>query len=148
MTAKLEKTDAEWRQQLTPEQYHILREKGTERPFTGVLTNNHDDGMYHCGACDAPLFTSETKFDSGCGWPSFYAPISSDAITSHEDNSYGMRRVEVTCARCGAANADAARFCTRCGTPLGGQPGEANGDGRTVFGGSWFALKGSGQPAG
>ena len=99
---KIEKTDAEWRALLTPEQYHVMREKGTERPFTGVLTNNHDDGMYHCGACDAPLFTSETKFDSGCGWPSFYAPISSDAVVSHEDNSYGMRRIEITCATCGA----------------------------------------------
>ena len=99
---KIQKTDAEWRALLTQEQYHVMREKGTERPYTGVLTNNHADGMYHCGACDAPLFTSETKFDSGCGWPSFYAPIDSTAVDMHEDNSFGMRRVEVTCARCGA----------------------------------------------
>ena len=101
-TQKIQKTDAEWRELLTPEQYHVMREKGTERAFTGVLTNNHADGMYHCGACDTPLFTSETKFDSGCGWPSFYAPIDSKAVQSHEDNSFGMRRIEVTCTRCGA----------------------------------------------
>jgi len=99
---RIQKTDAEWRALLTPEQYHVMREKGTERAFTGPLTNNHADGMYHCGACDAPLFTSETKFDSGCGWPSFYAPINNTAVEEHEDNAYGMRRIEVTCARCGA----------------------------------------------
>src|SRR6201996_61195 len=93
---KVEKTDAEWRSQLTPEQYHILREKGTERAFTGALVNNHADGLYHCAACDAPLFKSGTKFDSGSGWPSFYEPISSDSVQLHDDNSYGMRRVEVT----------------------------------------------------
>src|ERR1700722_7557287 len=96
---KVHKTEAEWRELLTPEQYHVMREKGTERAFTGPLTNNHADGMYHCGACDAPLFTSETKFDSGCGWPGFYAPIKNTAVQEHEDNTYGSGRVEVTRAR-------------------------------------------------
>src|ERR1700743_3223692 len=90
---KVHKTDAEWRALLTPEQYHVMREKGTERPFTGKLTNNHADGLYHCGACNAPLFTSDTKFDAHCGWPSFYEPISPDAIIEHEDRTFGMRRV-------------------------------------------------------
>jgi peptide-methionine (R)-S-oxide reductase len=99
---KIEKTDAEWRALLTPEQYHVMREKGTERPFTGKLTTNHADGLYHCGACNAPLFKSETKFDAHCGWPSFYEPISPDAIIEHEDRTFGMRRVETTCATCGA----------------------------------------------
>jgi peptide-methionine (R)-S-oxide reductase len=94
-------SEAEWRQKLTPEQYHILREKGTERAFTGALVNNHADGLYHCAACDAPLFKSETKFESGSGWPSFFEPISPMAVQLHEDVSYGMRRVEVTCATCG-----------------------------------------------
>jgi peptide-methionine (R)-S-oxide reductase len=101
MPAKLEKTDAEWRDQLTPEQYHILREKGTERPFTGALVNNHSDGFYHCAACDAPLFKSGTKFESGSGWPSFFEPLSPAAVELHEDRTLGMTRVEVTCATCG-----------------------------------------------
>ena len=99
---KIEKTDAEWRAELTPEQYHIMREKGTERPFTGALVNNHADGLYHCGACDAPLFKSDAKFDSGSGWPSFYEPVSPEAVDEHEDRSFGMRRVEATCGTCGA----------------------------------------------
>lgn len=99
--AKVAKTEEEWRKELTPEQYHILREKGTERPFTGALYHNHDDGMYHCAACNAALFPSDTKFESGSGWPSFYMPLASDAVTTHEDSSHGMRRIEVTCARCG-----------------------------------------------
>ena len=99
---KVQRSEAEWRERLTPEQYHVMREKGTERPFTGALLNNHDDGMYHCAGCDAALFSSETKFDTECGWPSFWLPVSSEAVASHEDNTFGMRRIEVTCARCGA----------------------------------------------
>ncbi|HEY4356375.1 MAG TPA: peptide-methionine (R)-S-oxide reductase MsrB [Acidobacteriaceae bacterium] len=99
---KVTKTDAEWRRQLTPEQYRVLREKGTERAFTGALVNNHADGIYHCAACNAPLFPSDTKFESGSGWPSFFKPVSPGAVELHEDSSYGMRRVEVTCATCGS----------------------------------------------
>ena len=99
---KVQKTNAEWRALLTPEQYHVMREKGTERAFTGALVDNHDDGMYHCAGCNAPLFTSETKFESGSGWPSFFAPVSVDAVEAHEDRTYGMKRVEITCATCGA----------------------------------------------
>jgi peptide-methionine (R)-S-oxide reductase len=102
VTPKVQKTEAEWRELLTPEQFHVMREKGTERPFTGALLNNHDDGIYHCAACNAPLFTADKKFESGSGWPSFWLPISPDAIQAHEDNSLGMRRVEVDCATCGA----------------------------------------------
>ena len=100
--SKVVLSEDEWRKKLSPEQYHVLREKGTERPFTGALVNNHDDGVYHCGACNAPLFTSDKKFESGSGWPSFWNPVSPDAIVSIEDNSLGMRRVEVQCATCGA----------------------------------------------
>ncbi|MFT4112343.1 peptide-methionine (R)-S-oxide reductase MsrB [Silvibacterium sp.] len=98
---KIHKSDEEWRAQLTPEQYYIARQKGTEPPFSGAFYRHKEDGVYHCVACDAPLFVSETKFDSGCGWPSFYQPIAG-ALDEHEDLSHGMRRVEVTCARCGA----------------------------------------------
>src|SRR5471030_3132719 len=94
-------SEKEWRQKLTPEQYHVLREKGTERPFTGALVSNHDDGFYHCAACGAKLFKSDTKFESGSGWPSFFDPITKDAVELHEDKTLGMRRVEVTCAKCG-----------------------------------------------
>jgi len=86
---------------LSPEQYQILRKKGTERPWTGALTQNHETGEYMCAGCGAVLFGSEAKFDSGCGWPSFTIPADSKAIDEHEDMSFGMRRVEVTCARCG-----------------------------------------------
>ena len=99
---KIQRTEAEWRRRLTPEQYHILRERGTERAFTGALVNNHADGMYHCAGCDTPLFKSDTKFESGSGWPSFFEPLSPGAVDLHEDSSYGMRRVEVTCATCGS----------------------------------------------
>lgn len=99
---KIHKTEAEWRELLTPEQFHVMREKGTERAFTGALLNNHESGTYNCGACNSPLFTSDKKFDSGSGWPSFWLPVMADAIEAHEDNAHGMRRIEVTCANCGA----------------------------------------------
>ena len=99
---KIVRTEAEWRALLTPEQYQILREKATERAFTGALTENHDTGNYHCAGCGALLFLSDAKFDSGCGWPSFALPADSSTIAEHEDRSFGMRRVEVTCARCGS----------------------------------------------
>src|SRR5260370_20956081 len=88
---KVHKTEAEWRELLTPEQFHVMREKGTERAFTGALLNNHDDGGYHCAACDAPLFTSDKKFESGSGWPSFWLPVSAHAIATPEDNSHRLR---------------------------------------------------------
>ena len=99
---KVHKTDEEWRAELTPEQYYITRQKGTEPAFSGALYRNHDDGIYRCIACDAELFKSDEKFESGSGWPSFWQPVSPNAVEKHEDNSYGMRRVEVNCARCGA----------------------------------------------
>ncbi|HYG19328.1 MAG TPA: peptide-methionine (R)-S-oxide reductase MsrB [Ohtaekwangia sp.] len=95
------KTDAEWKKQLTPMQYHVLREKGTERAFTGALWNNHATGIYHCAACNTPLFSSDTKFESGTGWPSFYQPIADSAVKVGTDNSHGMVRDEVVCTRCG-----------------------------------------------
>ena len=94
-------TDAEWREMLTSQQYHVLREKGTERPFTGALTENHETGNYHCAGCGALLFLSGAKFNSGCGWPSFVIPADSKAVEELDDSSFGMRRIEVTCARCG-----------------------------------------------
>ena len=99
---KVHKTDAEWRELLTPEQFYVLRQKGTERAFTGPLYENHADGVYHCAGCGAPLFSSEKKFESGSGWPSFWHPVSEDAIEAIEDVSHGMRRVEVVCATCGS----------------------------------------------
>ena len=98
---KIQRTEAEWRAKLTPEQYRILREKATEPPFTGALTENNETGDYHCAGCGTLLFMSGAKFDSGCGWPSFMLPADSKAVVEHEDVSFGMRRVEVTCARCG-----------------------------------------------
>lgn len=99
---KVEKTEAEWREQLTPEQFHVTRKHGTERAGTSPLNFEKRDGMFHCVCCDAPLFKSDTKFESGTGWPSFYEPIDSDAVTEHEDRSFFMRRVEVRCANCDA----------------------------------------------
>jgi peptide-methionine (R)-S-oxide reductase len=96
---KIQKTDAEWKSELTPEQYRVLREKGTERPFTGEYDVTFEDGVYRCGACGNELFSSEAKFDSGCGWPAFSAPMPG-AVVAHEDASHGMKRVEIVCARC------------------------------------------------
>lgn len=105
MSAKLKDaskiSDEEWRQRLTPEQYRILREKGTEPAFTGDLLEKKDDGMYACAACGMEVFASDKKFDSGSGWPSFYDVASTDAVKLSEDRSHGMRRVEVACANCG-----------------------------------------------
>ena len=100
MTDKLELTDAEWREKLSPEQYHILREAGTERAFTGKYEKNKQAGEYHCAACGQLVFESEDKYDSGSGWPSFTAPADGDAIEEHSDTSLGMRRTEVVCAKC------------------------------------------------
>jgi peptide-methionine (R)-S-oxide reductase len=102
METEVKKTDKEWRETLTPEQYAVLRQKGTERPFTGKYVNTHDDGTYRCAACGAELFSSDTKFESGSGWPSFYEPKNLENVELHEDRSYGMRRTEVTCRRCGS----------------------------------------------
>jgi peptide-methionine (R)-S-oxide reductase len=99
---KIQKTDAEWRKELTPEQYHLAREKGTEPPFTGEYYNSHEKGMYKCAACGNELFSSETKFDSGTGWPSFYAPARGESVELNEDKSLGTRRTEAACAKCGA----------------------------------------------
>lgn len=100
--AKVQKTDAEWRDLLTREQYHVTRQHGTERAFTGKYHDCKDDGTYVCICCGTPLFSSETKFDSGTGWPSFYAPLGEDAVDTREDNSLFMRRTEVLCATCDA----------------------------------------------
>ena len=100
MADKIDMTDAEWRKELTPEEYHVTREHGTERAFTGRYWNNHEAGEYRCAGCGAPLFESDTKYDSGSGWPSFTAPVDPEAVSNIEDNSLGMRRVEVRCAKC------------------------------------------------
>jgi peptide-methionine (R)-S-oxide reductase len=100
MTMQL--SDDEWKQKLTPEQYHVLREKATEAPFTGKLLNEHEGGDFVCAACGAVVFKSDTKFDSGSGWPSFYDPANTHAVKLIEDNGNGMHRMEVTCANCGS----------------------------------------------
>jgi peptide-methionine (R)-S-oxide reductase len=101
MKDKVIKTEEEWKKELTPEQFRILRKKGTERAFTGADWNNHEVGTYRCAGCGLELFASDTKFDSGTGWPSFYQPITEGHVASEEDNSLFTRRVEVHCARCG-----------------------------------------------
>jgi len=96
------KPESYWKEKLTPEQYHVLRQKGTERAFTGALYNNHESGMYECGACGQALFSSDTKFESGSGWPSFDQPVNAANVELHEDNSFFMRRTEVNCKNCGS----------------------------------------------
>lgn len=98
---RLDKSEAEWREQLSPEEYFILREKGTERAFTGEYDHFFEPGEYMCKGCGEVLFTSDAKFDSGCGWPAFYEAADKGKVAEHEDTSFGMRRVEVTCANCG-----------------------------------------------
>jgi peptide-methionine (R)-S-oxide reductase len=100
-TREIEKTDDQWREELTPEQYEVLRRQGTERAFTGRYWNVKDDGMYRCAGCGAELFSSGTKFESGTGWPSFTEPAVAENVELHEDRSHGMVRTEATCARCG-----------------------------------------------
>jgi peptide-methionine (R)-S-oxide reductase len=102
MTEKIEKSDQEWRAQLTPEQYHVTRRQGTERAFTGEYWDTHTDGIYECVCCGQPLFDAKTKFDSGTGWPSFWAPAGEGNIEEHGDKSLFMERTEVVCSRCGA----------------------------------------------
>ncbi len=100
--AKIEKPEEVWRAELTPAEYHVLREKGTERPFSGEYDYVFEPGTYRCAGCQAELFRSETKYDSGSGWPSFYEPARPEAVETEEDRAYGMRRVEVHCSNCGA----------------------------------------------
>jgi len=102
MSEKIQKTDAEWKKQLTPNQYYVTRQKGTEPPFTGEYENTETPGLYKCVCCGQELFRSETKFHSGCGWPSFYDPAKPQAVEETSDSSHGMLRTEVTCSRCGA----------------------------------------------
>ena len=102
MVDKVVRSDAEWRAQLTREQYDVTRKKGTERAFSGALWDNHAPGTYRCVCCGAPLFAAETKFDSGTGWPSFYAPIAPESVRNEDDSSWFMRRTEVVCAACDA----------------------------------------------
>lgn len=116
-TMEIVKTDEEWKKQLTPEEYNVLRQKGTERPFTGAYENHWDSGIYVCKGCGTELFRSDTKFDAGCGWPSFYKGIDSSKIIERKDNSAGMSRVEVLCAKCGGHLGHV--FTDGFGTPTG-----------------------------
>jgi peptide-methionine (R)-S-oxide reductase len=120
MSQRIEKSEQEWREELSPEQYEVLRRKGTEPAFTGRYWDVKDDGMYHCAGCGAPLFASDAKFESGTGWPSFTEPAVAEAVELHEDRSHGMVRTEVTCIRCGGhlghvfpdgPGANGLRFC-------------------------------------
>jgi peptide-methionine (R)-S-oxide reductase len=99
--SKIEKSEEEWQRSLSPEQYRVLRQKGTERAFTGAYWDSHDEALYKCAGCGTPLFRSEAKFDSGTGWPSFTAPVSPDAVATETDESHGMVRTEALCAACG-----------------------------------------------
>ena len=99
---KIKKSDDEWKKELTQEQYYVCRQKGTERAFTGKYWDHHEKGLYRCACCGNELFTSDAKFDSGTGWPSFWAPVAKDNVQTEEDNSFMMRRTEVTCSKCGA----------------------------------------------
>ena len=130
-TRDVDLTDEQWRERLSPEQYEILRRHGTERPFTGKYVSVKDDGMYHCAGCGAELFSSDTKFDSGTGWPSFYEPAIAENVEVREDRSLGMRRTEVLCRRCGGhlghvfndgPNPTGLRYCINsCALDLGSQ---------------------------
>ncbi|AXY41162.1 peptide-methionine (R)-S-oxide reductase MsrB [Halomonas sp. JS92-SW72] len=102
MRTKIEKSEAEWRQQLTPEQYRVTRQQGTEPPFSGDYRVSDEHGIYHCVCCNAPLFENEHKFDAGCGWPSFDRPLGQHSLEERQDSSHGMLRTEVVCARCDA----------------------------------------------
>ena len=102
MTEKIKKSDAEWQKELTPEQFHVARKAGTEPAFSGKYYQTKDPGTYTCVCCGQPLFSSETKFDAHCGWPSFYQPLDEGAVEEHSDNSFGMHRVEVRCSKCDA----------------------------------------------
>jgi peptide-methionine (R)-S-oxide reductase len=102
MVKKIEKTEEEWRAELTEEEYRVMRQKGTERAFAGGYYDLDDEGVYRCAACGQPLFTSETKYHSGSGWPSFYQPVADETVEEHKDTSHFMVRTEVTCSRCGA----------------------------------------------
>ena len=102
MSEKISKTDDQWREQLSPEQYRVTRRAGTEPPFTGKYWNSKDAGTYKCVCCGQPLFTSDTKFNSGTGWPSFYQPVNENAVATHTDQTYGMKRTEVRCSSCDA----------------------------------------------
>ncbi|NWN82674.1 MAG: peptide-methionine (R)-S-oxide reductase MsrB [Halomonas sp.] len=102
MPSKIDRPDTEWRDMLTPEQYRVTREKGTEPPFSGDYRVTDEHGIYHCVCCHAPLFENEHKFDAGCGWPSFDRPMTPSCVEEHLDTTHGMRRIEITCARCSA----------------------------------------------